>query len=619
MSKEIRLKGNKKDNVYSVEKGYGYWDPEMVKSLYGTDSEISLKSGGWNRRRLEESDEYSKRNVLIIKVDTPEFGTYRVDIRIAAVKFSVENMTLFAGRRNIIDNSVNITSQDNTVGEVYQKTIYQAITPYIPALASKRCNDKNLFLSITGIGCEADNLDIKITVTKEDVPVIWVAGDSTLTDQNAGIPYYPYGSCCGWAQTISRYVEGAAVCNLAHSGMTSNCFKDDGHYDIAKEMMKPGDVFIIQFGHNDQKRRNLSAFKGYKDNIKKYVEEVRELGAVPVICSPISRIPARLSDEKSYSLLKSYSDACREVAEELGVLFINLHDYTFDKWVQCADEAPNFFMKGDITHTNEYGALLIADYFVEELKKLLIIPEIDKKNIYGMFSGMYNKKVINPESDTKELPKEIPGPDIFSIDLPFVDIEGISEIDAVRKAFKYGLLDPCVLYLHPYAVMPRAQLLMVMFKAFRIAGKRPYLNEFKDVFFDEWDSGYVQALVEENLIDDSTVKNCENEKLFRPDDALTYDEFASFVIRFMEKDKSKRNISIKDCRKRAEQLGIIVVKDSSFDQRKATELTSKEKYQIAGNEFISRGEVYAALARFMDIVGGVTKDLPSDAEIHPVH
>ena len=78
--------------------------------------------------------------------------------------------------------------------------------------------DKCIFISIAAADNNSfdkqheqlsDLYRISVKVTREDVPVIWIAGDSTLTDQNAGVPYYPYGSCAGWAQTLARFIDKA--------------------------------------------------------------------------------------------------------------------------------------------------------------------------------------------------------------------------------------------------------------------------------------------------------------------------------------------------------------------------------------------------------------------------
>ena len=213
-------------------------------------------------------------------------------------------------------------------------------------------------------------------------------------------------------------------------------------------------------------------------------------------------------------------------------------------------------------------------------------------------------KPFMPDTDTKEIPEELPGRDIFRITPPYVDIKDIPEYKDIEKAFNYGLLDPCIMYLHPYAVMPRAQLLMVLFKAYRIAGIRPYKGSFKDIYKDEWDSGYVQALINERLVEESD--------FFYPDEPLTYEDFAAFLIRFMEKDKDKRNVPAKECLEKAKELGLIQVQSKDKE-------AANENYEVAKGNYISRAQVYGALGRFMDIVGGAESSLPSDAEVHPVH
>lgn len=561
-----------------------------------TDSYKALLNGGWNKRRLINKDSICKdnrnRNVVIKEYEVSEFGTYRVEVSILAGSKGFFDLTLFAGRRNMIARNIDIKASSK-----YHKVFYQAVFPYIPALTAKRLNDKKIYISVAGIDeADADGA-LKVKITKEDVPVIWVAGDSTLTDQNAGIPYYPYASCAGWAQTISRYVRNAAVCNLSHSGMTSNCFRDDGHYDICCEYMKKGDLFVIQFGHNDQKRRNLAAFGGYTDNLKRYVNEVRKKGAEPVICSPISRIPLKLSEEESrqlgmpmhYSLLQAHADAAKEVARNLNVRFVDLHKFSMDRWILFGDKAKDYFMPGDITHTNEYGAVMIADFFMSEVRDM-----IDEE--------MIENTAFSPDLDVKEIPKEIPGPGIFDIEPPYLDIKDNPYYEGIRKAFRYALLDPCVMYLHPDDCMPRGQLLMVMFNAFRMAGIRPYKKKFPDVQVDEWISGYVQALIENDLIDYRTYSSekrdgSESETIyyFRPDDPLTYEELSQFLVLKLEHDK-------RECyTKRACELGLIDI-----------DLNDKDKE-------ISRAEVYTILTRYMDKVKLADESLPPDAEVHPVH
>ena len=588
-------------------------------NIKDTDTWKALNNGGWTNRRLKDNYKCDdcKRVIAVKKVPVSEFGTYRVDLEFMA-KDNIRDMSLFAGRRNMVSRGINLAK-----GEKYKKSFYIAVTPYIPALSAKRYVDKTIYVSFT----HADIVELcNIKVVKEEVPVIWVAGDSTLTDQNAGIPYYPYGSCAGWAQMLLGYTGKGAVCNLAHSGMTTNCFRDDGHFDIAKEMIKKGDLFIIQFGHNDQKRRNLKAFEGYKENLKRYACEVRELGAKPVICSPISR-------NSDFSLLKPYRDACLEAAKELDIPFIDLHDFTFEKWQEFGENAKDYFIPGDITHTNEYGAMLVADFFVMEIYRKISSNSISSDYSESL-TDLFDRKTLEEvsykeykiENIEKNLPKELPGPDIFSIEPPYVDLTDIPNEEGVKKAYNYGLLDPCVMYLHPHAVMPRAQLLMVMFKAFRMAGKRPYKKKFSDINEYDWDAGYVQALIDEELIDDATIGiNKETGNLmFRPDAPLKYAEFISFLVRFLEKDIERRKkLTMSECLKKADELKLLGDKERSKEYKQSFGMVKtvleKEKYEVARGDNISRAEVYAGLSHFMDIAGGIESDLPSGLDIHPVH
>ncbi len=575
---------NSDNSLYSSERGYGFFEPEMACAPSGTAHEQALKSGGWNRRHFYEDVPDEGRRVKIIKITVPSFATYKVTVRICALSRSISNLTLFSSRRAMIARNIDIAAES-----FYQKSFHTAVTPYIPALSSVRNNDRDIFLSFTGSDIEDDNFLVEITVTEERVPVIWIGGDSTVTDQNAGMPYYPIDSFSGWAQTLPRYIEGAAVCNLSHSGLTSNCFRDDGHYDIMTKRILPGDVVILQFGHNDQKRRNLKAFKGYTDNLKRYVREIRELGAEVILCSPISRIPLRDQDGSSYSLLKEYRDAVWGLAQELDATFVDLHDLTFDKWIVFGENAKDYFNPGDVTHTNEYGGVLIADLFMNELRNM----EESKNPLKGFDNGL-SFPFYSADSDVKALPKEEPEPDIFSIPMPYVDIKDYPAMDELQAAFEACLMDPCVMYLHPYAVMPRAQLLMILFKALRINGKRPYSGRFEDLSFDEWDSGYMDTLWEENLIDPETIHSEGDKLFFRPDAPLSYDELDSILVRFLEPDREKRNIPIKKCRKKAKDLGI----DLRIPK---PSIPINERYVIAEGSFISRAEVYIYLKRFIDI------------------
>lgn len=578
------------DTLFLEHSEYGFIDQDHVPGK--TKSEQSLYSGGWNIRQSAKSswrdaaittpsgvEIISDRNVIIFKVLVPQYGSYQITISSKAGEHPINDMSIFSGRRNLVERNIQVHAND-----VYTKTFFTFVSPYIPAMTSHPLEEKAIYISLTGKHAVLTELHIE----KKDCPTIFIAGDSTLTDQNALFPYYPYGSCAGWAQVLLQYFNSLAICNQAHSGMTTNCFRDDGHWDIIKQNIKKGDIVMLQFGHNDQKRRNLAAFGGYINNLRWYITQIKSFGAFPILFSPISRIPFKDGDSFR-SLLANHAQACKIAADECQVPFIDLHELTFQLWCTLGEDiAKDYFMKGDITHTNDYGANQIASFVISEIKRKKIEP----------LCSMISSNIIDPftpDSDTKVVPIEPSNGSMFDIEIPYIDIQDIPEYEYMKEALQKGLLDPCVMHLHPTEHMPRAQFLMIFFKALRISGERPYLGEFCDISRYEWDSSYVQACITHNLIDPITVPNHH----FRPDDGLTYAEYASFLIRGLEPNAQNRNISLEKCMSNALDLGFI--EDISVPDK-----------------LITRAECYKGLVIYMNTLHNSEQALPSDSEIHPV-
>ncbi len=575
---------------YNSDVGFGLVD------MIGISNEVSaaqaLHAGGWTLRRAYAKDYYESilanesgiytkdfRNVLIYRVDVPEFGTYRVSVKCMAPSGGISDMALFSGRRNLFDSGINVPE-----GITYEKDFFINVTPYIPALSYVPCEEKAIYISICGKNAGLS----QITISKEDFPVLYMAGDSTLTDQNALTPFYPYKSCGGWAQFMSQYFENIAVCNYAHSGLTSNCFLDDGHWDILTRFLKKNDIVMIQFGHNDQKRRNLAAFTGYLNSLRWYIKKIREFGAIPIICSPISRIPFWDDETKKYcSLLSDHALAAKKAADDLSAPFIDLHTLTFDRWVSLGEnDVHDYFC--DSTHTNEYGGRLIARIVANEIKRQKITPLTD----YLCYRTL---PPFTPDMDTKEVPVEPAGFNMFDIKPPYMDIKDIPQYEGIKKAFKAGLLDPCIMHLHPEDSLPRAQVLMPLFKALRLEGSRPYHGKYVDINRYEWDSSFIERCIKEKLIDENTIKNDR----FRPDDPLTALEFASLCERGLIKDIKKREIDL----------------TASFTKAKEDNIIP---HDTGENDILCRADIYSGLAEVSDLLGNEDKALPKDAEIHPV-
>ena len=220
-----------------------------------------------------------------------------------------------------------------------------------------------------------------------------LAGDSTLDDYGRK-PRPPYAS---WGTTLEKYMKpGCKVDNYARSGASTKSFIESGRWAALVEAVKPGDFVGIQFGHNDQKwstpfymeKRFADPNGLFRDNVRRFVAEVRAKGGKPILMSPIVRgrfgDDGRLRDgvdSKGISL-SSYAKAMQELSVELKTDYVDMNRLTHDLLEKVGkDESMKFFVistglvKGkdgepskDVTHPIVAGAEAFAKLFIDDVK-----------------------------------------------------------------------------------------------------------------------------------------------------------------------------------------------------------------------------------------------------------
>lgn len=202
-------------------------------------------------------------------------------------------------------------------------------------------------------------------------PTIFLMGDSTVTDQSADVPWSPLTSYSGWGQMLGAFIEGASVSNHAHSGLTTESFRSEKHWDVMSAEVRPGDWVLMQFGHNDQKLAHLQADTGYAENLRTYVRELRAMDAVPVLVTPLAR-NTWFGHGGYNDLLAAHTAAVMAVGKELNVPVIDLHGFAMDFIIRKGMEpARSYFYPGDWTHTNDHGAYLMASFVAWQLARLM--------------------------------------------------------------------------------------------------------------------------------------------------------------------------------------------------------------------------------------------------------
>ncbi|HSY00414.1 MAG TPA: SGNH/GDSL hydrolase family protein, partial [Streptomyces sp.] len=78
---------------------------------------------------------------------------------------------------------------------------------------------------------------------------IHLAGDSTAAQK-----YADAAPETGWGMALPFFLRsGLKVSNHAVNGRSSKSFIDEGRLDVILDAIRPGDLLVIQFGHNDSK------------------------------------------------------------------------------------------------------------------------------------------------------------------------------------------------------------------------------------------------------------------------------------------------------------------------------------------------------------------------------
>ncbi len=203
-----------------------------------------------------------------------------------------------------------------------------------------------------------------IEVAPVKVPTVFIAGDSTSTDQ----PAEPFNS---WGQMLTRFLKpGIAVANNGESGESLRSFFGEKRFDKVMSQIEPGDYLLIQMGHNDQKDTSpgAGAFTSYKEFLKRMVAGAREKGATPVLITPMNRLTFD-SAGKITNSLGDFPAAVRQEAAEDKVALIDLNAMSKPFYEALGPEKAHVAFAGnDTTHHSNYGSYELAKCIVEGIR-----------------------------------------------------------------------------------------------------------------------------------------------------------------------------------------------------------------------------------------------------------
>jgi pectinesterase len=209
--------------------------------------------------------------------------------------------------------------------------------------------------------------DPPATQPTEKITIVLV-GDSTMTDKAGWGP--------GFRVMLKDDVE---LINASRGGRSSRTFRQEGSWD--KVMQIKADYVLIQFGHNDEPGtdRSTDIKTEFPNFMRQYVEDARAKGMKPILITPLVRRQFK-EDGAIHSSLTQHAQIVREIAKEMNVPLIDLHDHSLAVCNAMGKDACTALLSVtkpggfDGTHLTPAGASLMGAIVATELKT--VVPEL---------------------------------------------------------------------------------------------------------------------------------------------------------------------------------------------------------------------------------------------------
>jgi lysophospholipase L1-like esterase len=233
---------------------------------------------------------------------------------------------------------------------------------------------------------------------QEGKPMVFITGDSTVKNKDQDDD-----GMWGWGSQAGLIFDPAKITfeNVAMAGRSTRSYLREGRWEKVCNALRPGDFVLLQFGHNDicpitdAKERGVipgtkdtcHVYKMEKDGrfevvysfgwyLKKFIDDVREKGATPILLSltPRNEWPEGKIERRNDTYGKWY----REVVEETGVAFVDVHNISadfLDKKFASKSEAKSKaraskYFNHDHTHTSKLGAQMNARSVAQGLRAI---------------------------------------------------------------------------------------------------------------------------------------------------------------------------------------------------------------------------------------------------------
>ncbi|KUN78652.1 rhamnogalacturonan acetylesterase [Streptomyces bungoensis] len=208
-----------------------------------------------------------------------------------------------------------------------------------------------------------------------------IAGDSTAAQK-----YADAAPETGWGMALPFFLaKDVTVADHAMNGRSSKSFVEEGRLDAILAVIRPGDILLVQFAHNDEKAtdpaRYTEPWTSYQDYLRRYVDGARAHGARPVLATPVERRRFD-ADGNAVPTHGDYPAAMRALAQKTGVALLDVEALSLALWQRLGvEETKTYFnwtaTEQDNTHFNPPGAVAVARLVARELLRTRVAARGD--------------------------------------------------------------------------------------------------------------------------------------------------------------------------------------------------------------------------------------------------
>ncbi|WBO67120.1 rhamnogalacturonan acetylesterase [Streptomyces camelliae] len=215
---------------------------------------------------------------------------------------------------------------------------------------------------------------------------LYIAGDSTAAQK-----YADEAPETGWGMALPFFLRrDHKVDNRAMNGRSSKSFVDEGRLDAILAEIRPGDLLLVQFAHNDEKAadptRYTEPWTTYQQYLRLYLDGARAHGARPVLATPVERRRFD-ADGNAVPTHGEYPAAMRALAREEDVPLLDIEALSLALWQRLGVEETKVYFnwtatEQDNTHFNPPGAIAVARLVAQELLRTRVLAPHDAVRLH---------------------------------------------------------------------------------------------------------------------------------------------------------------------------------------------------------------------------------------------